>query len=56
MDEIDKKILKLLQEDSAQPVADIARKIGLSVTPRWRRIQKLKKPVSSASVWRCWMA
>ena len=28
-----KKILKLLQEDSAQPVADIARKIGLSVTP-----------------------
>ena len=39
MDEIDKKILKLLQEDSAQPVADIARKIGLSVTPCWRRIK-----------------
>ena len=43
MDEIDKKILKLLQEDSAQPVADIARKIGLSVTPCWRRIQKLEE-------------
>ena len=43
MDEIDKKILKLLQEDSAQPVADIARQIGLSVTPCWRRIQKLEE-------------
>ena len=43
MDETDKKILKLLQEDSAQPVADIARKIGLSVTPCWRRIQKLEE-------------
>ena len=43
MDEIDKEILKLLQEDAAQPVADIARKIGLSVTPCWRRIQKLEE-------------
>ena len=43
MDEIDRKILNLLQEDTAQPVADIARKIGLSVTPRWRRIQKLEE-------------
>ena len=43
MDEIDRKILNLLQEDTAQPVADIARKIGLSVTPCWRRIQKLEE-------------
>ena len=37
------KILALLQEDAAQPIADIARKIGLSVTPCWRRIQKLEE-------------
>ena len=43
MDKTDRKILALLQEDSAQPIADIARKIGLSVTPCWRRIQKLEE-------------
>ena len=43
MDNMDKKILALLQEDSAQPIADIARKVGLSVTPCWRRIQKLEE-------------
>lgn len=43
MDKTDKKILALLQEDAAQPIADIARKIGLSVTPCWRRIQRLEE-------------
>ena len=43
MDNTDKKILALLQEDAAQPIADIARKVGLSVTPCWRRIQKLQE-------------
>ena len=43
MDQTDRKILALLQEDAAQPIADIARKIGLSVTPCWRRIQKLEE-------------
>ena len=43
MDQTDKKILALLQEDAAQPIADIARKIGLSVTPCWRRIQRLEE-------------
>ena len=43
MDAVDKKILIILQQDSAQPVADIARKVGLSVTPCWRRIQKLEE-------------
>ncbi|MEC7191526.1 MAG: winged helix-turn-helix transcriptional regulator, partial [Pseudomonadota bacterium] len=43
MDNTDKKILVLLQEDAAQPIADIARKVGLSVTPCWRRIQKLQE-------------
>ena len=43
MDETDKKILTLLQTDSAQPLSDLARKVGLSVTPCWRRIQKLEE-------------
>ena len=43
MDAVDKKILDILQKDSAQPVADIARKVGLSVTPCWRRIQRLEE-------------
>ena len=43
MDKTDKKILALLQEDAAQPIADIARKVGLSVTPCWRRIQRLEE-------------
>lgn len=43
MDETDRKILLHLQENAAQPVAEIARKVGLSVTPCWRRIQRLEE-------------
>ena len=43
MDVTDRKILALVQENAAQPVADIARKVGLSVTPCWRRIQRLEE-------------
>lgn len=42
MDAIDKKILDILQEDTTLAVADIAKKVGLSTTPCWRRIQKLE--------------
>jgi len=43
MDKIDKRILTLLQNDSTIPVAEIGKKIGLSTTPCWRRIQKLEE-------------
>jgi len=43
LDKMDKQILDLLQKDASQPVAEIAQKIGLSVTPCWRRIQKLEE-------------
>ena len=43
MDRIDKQILMQLQHNAAQPVADIARKVGLSVTPCWRRIQRMEE-------------
>lgn len=43
MDRLDKKILKLLQEDATMAVADVAKRVGLSTTPCWRRIQKLEE-------------
>ena len=43
MDAIDRKILELLQVDAETPVATIAERVHLSVTPCWRRIQKLKE-------------
>jgi len=42
MDDIDKKILNILQEDATLAVAEIAKQVGLSTTPCWRRIQKLE--------------
>ncbi len=43
MDEMDLKILELLQEDASLTVAQVAERIGLSATPCWRRIQKLEE-------------
>ncbi|WP_127523435.1 Lrp/AsnC family transcriptional regulator [Mesorhizobium sp. Z1-4] len=43
MDRLDRKILRLLQENTTLAVADIAKKVGLSTTPCWRRIQKLEE-------------
>ncbi|GAC18069.1 Lrp/AsnC family transcriptional regulator [Paraglaciecola arctica] len=43
MDRLDCEILRLLQKDATQSVADIAEQIGLSTTPCWRRIQSLEK-------------
>nr|WP_272210733.1 Lrp/AsnC family transcriptional regulator [Marinicella sp. W31]MDC2876643.1 Lrp/AsnC family transcriptional regulator [Marinicella sp. W31] len=43
MDRLDRKILRLLQEDSTLAVADIGKRVGLSTTPCWRRIQKMEE-------------
>lgn len=43
LDKIDRKILALLQKDTTTPVAEIGRKVGLSTTPCWRRIQKMEE-------------
>jgi len=43
IDRADRKILAILQRDCTLPVADIARQVGLSTTPCWRRIQRLEK-------------
>jgi Lrp/AsnC family transcriptional regulator len=42
MDQFDKKILQCLQQDATLPIAEIAKRAGLSVSPCWRRIQKLE--------------
>ena len=43
MDATDRQILELLQRDATMPLAEIARRVGLSSTPCWRRIQKLEE-------------
>jgi Lrp/AsnC family transcriptional regulator len=43
LDDIDRRILAILQRDAAQPVTEIAGEVGLSQTPCWRRIQRLKE-------------
>ena len=43
LDEMDIKILRILQEDATRPVAEIGKAVGLSTTPCWRRIQKLEE-------------
>src|SRR5215510_5413669 len=43
LDEMDVKILRILQEDCTRSVADIGKEVGLSTTPCWRRIQKLEE-------------
>lgn len=42
LDKIDLKILKALQEDASRSAAEIAEVVGLSQSPCWRRIQRLK--------------
>ena len=42
LDRTDRKILAIMQEDSSLAVADVAQRVGLSQTPCWRRIQRLR--------------
>ena len=42
LDRVDRKILAILQEDATLAVAEVAARVGLSQTPCWRRIQRLR--------------
>lgn len=42
MDDIDRRILACLQQDATLSVEEIARRVNLSASPCWRRIQKLE--------------
>ena len=43
LDLFDRKILAVLQTNAAQSTADIADLVGLSQSPCWRRIQRLRE-------------
>ncbi|PZQ99960.1 MAG: ArsR family transcriptional regulator [Cereibacter sphaeroides] len=43
LDDMDRKILVELQEDAAQSLDEIARKVGSSKTPVWNRIRRMKE-------------
>ena len=42
LDELDRKILALLQEDADQSLDEIARRTGSSKTPVWNRIRRMR--------------
>lgn len=42
LDSIDRKILRILQQDTTIPIAELADRVGLSRTPCWRRVQRLE--------------
>ncbi|MBT3629506.1 MAG: Lrp/AsnC family transcriptional regulator [Rhodospirillaceae bacterium] len=43
MDMMDRRILRLLQEDASLTTGDIAERVGLSPSPCWRRIKQLRE-------------
>ncbi len=43
LDQIDRRILARLQRDATLPVGELAEQVGLSMTPCWRRIQRLEQ-------------
>jgi len=43
LDAIDTKILEIMQRDASLSTAEIAEKAGLSQSPCWRRIQRLRE-------------
>ena len=43
LDATDRKILAEVQEDASQSLDDIARKVGMSRTPVWHRLRKLRE-------------
>ena len=42
MDDLDRKILTLLQRDATMPLDAIAKEVGSSKTPVWNRIRKMR--------------
>jgi Lrp/AsnC family transcriptional regulator len=42
MDDIDRSLLEILQQNTTLSIAQMAERVGLSPTPCWKRIQKLE--------------
>ena len=43
MDEIDKKILIILQKNANIPLTELSKRVGVSTTPCWNRIKKMEE-------------
>lgn len=43
LDAIDLKILNLMQQDASLSTAELAERVGLSQSPCWRRIQRMRE-------------
>ena len=43
LDTIDMKLLALLQDNAELQISELADRVGLSTTPCWRRVQRLKE-------------
>ena len=43
LDAIDMKILELMQRDASLSTAEVAERVGLSQSPCWRRIQRMRE-------------
>lgn len=43
LDDFDRRILRVLQEDAECSMADLGERVGLSHTPCWRRVKKLEE-------------
>ena len=43
MDDIDKKILSLLQNNATLPLSELSKRVGVSKTPCWNRIRKMEE-------------
>ncbi len=43
LDAVDIRILEMLQHDAGLSIAEIAERVGLSSSPAWRRIERLKR-------------
>lgn len=42
MDDVDRKLLDLLQQNASLSMAELGAAVGLSATPVWKRVQKLE--------------
>jgi Lrp/AsnC family transcriptional regulator len=42
LDQIDRRLLAVLQEDATVPIAELAERVGLSQTPCWKRLKRLQ--------------
>ena len=43
IDDLDKKILTLIQKNAGLPLSEISKRVGISPTPCWNRIKKMEE-------------